>query len=131
MKQTIKVQVQHGNGAEWETTLEINAGPKNLMKAMDQLQKEIDYPGRKSVGGYSFRVLIGGEILPFYDYPTDLADARKTLGLRAAGRPAEMSDGARRNIYIDDASWEIAQRLGGGNASEGIRKALAIADAAK
>ncbi len=42
------------------------------------------------------------------------------------GRPSEMQDGKRRNIYIDADSWEAAIRLGNGNASEGIRKALAL-----
>jgi hypothetical protein len=58
-------------------------------------------------------------------------DQRKViaaLGLtQSVGRPKIMEDARRRNISIDDASWEIAQRLGDGNASEGIRKALAMA----
>ena len=44
------------------------------------------------------------------------------------GRPFEMEDGKRRNIYIDAASWESALRLGDGNASVGIRKALSVAN---
>lgn len=40
------------------------------------------------------------------------------------GRPKKMTEGRRRNIYIDDESWESAQKLGGGNASDGIRIAL-------
>ena len=43
------------------------------------------------------------------------------------GRPVEMDGGKRRNIYIDAASWETALCLGDGNASVGIRKALALA----
>ena len=39
-----------------------------------------------------------------------------------------MAGGKRRNIYIDAASWETALCLGDGNASVGIRKALALAD---
>lgn len=46
---------------------------------------------------------------------------------RPAHRPQEMKGGKRRNIYIDNASWEIAQKLGGGKASEGIRLALQMA----
>lgn len=38
-----------------------------------------------------------------------------------------MDGGKRRNIYIDAASWETALCLGDGNASVGIRKALALA----
>lgn len=40
------------------------------------------------------------------------------------GRPPKMTDGKRRNIYIDDASWQKAKKLGDGKPSEGIRKAL-------
>lgn len=35
-----------------------------------------------------------------------------------------MKNGKRRNVYIDNQSWEAAKRLGGGNASEGIRIAI-------
>lgn len=42
------------------------------------------------------------------------------------GRPAEMKDGKRRNVYIDDRSWERAAEIGNGNASEGIRLALLL-----
>lgn len=41
------------------------------------------------------------------------------------GRPEEMQGGKRRNVYIDDASWAKAVELGNGNASDGIRVALA------
>jgi len=41
------------------------------------------------------------------------------------GRPPKMTDGKRRNIYIDDASWQKAKTLGDGKPSEGIRKVLA------
>lgn len=40
------------------------------------------------------------------------------------GRPPKMADGKRRNIYIDDASWQKAKELGDGKPSEGIRVAL-------
>ena len=40
------------------------------------------------------------------------------------GRPTEMKDGKRRNVYIDDRSWEVAMKVGEGNASDGIRQAL-------
>lgn len=39
------------------------------------------------------------------------------------GRPSVI-DGKRRNVFIDDLSWQRAQKLGDGNASEGIRRAL-------
>lgn len=57
-------------------------------------------------------------------------DQRKVLAaLGQFVNAKKMEAGRRRNIYVDDASWEIAQRLGGGNASEGIRKALELANA--
>lgn len=40
------------------------------------------------------------------------------------GRPQEMAEGKRRNIYIDAESWDKAQKIGNGNASDGIRIAL-------
>jgi hypothetical protein len=43
------------------------------------------------------------------------------------GRPEEMQGGKRRNVYLDDASWDTAVKLGNGNASDGIRMALARA----
>lgn len=46
---------------------------------------------------------------------------------RPAHRPVSVPGGKRRNVYLDDESWEIAQLLGGGKASEGIRAALQIA----
>ncbi len=52
-------------------------------------------------------------------------DGRKVAAaLGTAGRPSEMEGGKRRNPYLSDAEWELAKRLGDGNASEGIRKAL-------
>lgn len=53
-------------------------------------------------------------------------DGRKVAAaIGTAGRPAEMAGGKRSNIYLDAASREIAERLGNGNISEGIRIALA------
>jgi hypothetical protein len=55
-------------------------------------------------------------------------DGRKVAAaLGTAGRPAEMTGGKRRNIYMDDESASIAERLGNGNISDGIRIALAMA----
>jgi len=42
-------------------------------------------------------------------------------------RPTEMKDGRRRTIYIDAESWRLAQDLGEGKASEGIRRAIQMA----
>jgi len=41
-----------------------------------------------------------------------------------------MEGGRSRRIYIDEASWELARKLGKGNGSEGIRHALKIASEA-
>lgn len=41
------------------------------------------------------------------------------------GRPPEMEGGKRVNVYLDAASLARASRLGDGNVSEGIRRALA------
>lgn len=43
------------------------------------------------------------------------------------GRPAELEGGRRRNVYLDDQSWAIAEALGGGNISKGLRLALKAA----
>ena len=40
------------------------------------------------------------------------------------GRPSEMAGGKKVNTYLDAESVAIATRLGNGNVSEGIRKAL-------
>lgn len=43
----------------------------------------------------------------------------------SAGRPTEMTDGKRVNVYLDAASLARAAEMGAGNVSEGIRLALA------
>lgn len=45
------------------------------------------------------------------------------------GAPAKMEDGKRTNIYLSAESRAIAERVGGGNVSEGIRIALSKAPA--
>lgn len=55
-------------------------------------------------------------------------DGRKVAAaLGIAGRPSEMSGGKKVNTYLDAESIAIATRLGNGNVSEGIRKALKAA----
>lgn len=55
-------------------------------------------------------------------------DGRKVAAaLGTAGRPAEMTGGKRTNIYLDDDSRSIAEKLGNSNVSEGIRIALKMA----
>lgn len=41
-----------------------------------------------------------------------------------AGRPTELENGSRRNVYLDAVSIARAKKLGKGNISEGIRIAL-------
>lgn len=41
------------------------------------------------------------------------------------GRPPEIESGRRVNLWLDAASVERAEALGGGNVSAGVRKALA------
>lgn len=41
------------------------------------------------------------------------------------GAPFQMDGAVRRNIFTDAESWATAQRIGNGNASLGIRLALA------
>lgn len=45
-----------------------------------------------------------------------------------AGRPSEMEGGKRVNVYLDAESLAIASKLGNGNVSDGIRKALKQAE---
>lgn len=40
------------------------------------------------------------------------------------GAPRQMIGGKRRNIYIDEISWQKAKELGNGKPSEGIRRAI-------
>lgn len=55
----------------------------------------------------------------------DQRKIKAALGIsNNAGAPATV-DGRRRSLYIDDAAWEIAVSIGSGNASDGIRRALA------
>lgn len=52
-------------------------------------------------------------------------DGRKVAAaLGTTGRPAEMEGGKRVNVYLDAESLERAAKLGSGNVSEGIRRAL-------
>ena len=45
------------------------------------------------------------------------------------GRPAELENGKRVNVYLDADSLSIAAEIGDGNVSEGIRRALKAAAA--
>lgn len=52
-------------------------------------------------------------------------DTLESLSKMSVGRPAEMNEGKRVNVYLDAASLARASALGEGNVSEGIRRALA------
>lgn len=52
-------------------------------------------------------------------------DGRKvSAALGITGRPTEVDGGKRINVYLDKKSIERATKLGDGNVSEGIRRAL-------
>ena len=40
------------------------------------------------------------------------------------GKPPQMKDGKRVNVYLDKPSLDWARKRGGGNASKGIRTVL-------
>ncbi|WP_434627071.1 hypothetical protein [Chromobacterium sp. CV08] len=63
--------------------------------------------------------------------PLDQRLVKMALGIASnAGAPPRMEGGARHNVYLDAESIDIAQALGDGNISRGIRLALrARADA--
>ena len=46
--------------------------------------------------------------------------------VRPVGRPSLIKNAKRFNLYLDVQSLEIAAKLGNGNVSEGIRKALLL-----
>ena len=52
-----------------------------------------------------------------------MPDTKQPSEKRPVGRPAEV-DGKRVQVYLDTKSLAIAAKLGNGNVSDGIRKAL-------
>ena len=52
-----------------------------------------------------------------------MPDTKQPPEKRPVGRPAEV-DGKRVQVYLDAKSLAIAAKLGNGNVSDGIRKAL-------
>ena len=55
-------------------------------------------------------------------------DGRKiAAALGKAGRRPKMAGGVRINLYLDAATVEAARRLGSGNLSLGVRRAVAMA----
>ncbi len=49
---------------------------------------------------------------------------KQTKPKASPGRPPSLSGGKRVNVYLDAASLKAADKLGGGNVSEGIRMSL-------
>lgn len=52
-----------------------------------------------------------------------MKDTKKPTEKRPIGRPADVG-GKRVQVYLDEKSLDLAAKLGNGNVSEGIRKAL-------
>ena len=53
---------------------------------------------------------------------------KRAIRMNSVGRPSEMEGGKRVQVYLDADSLALAAKLGNGNVSEGIRKALKHAD---
>ena len=52
-------------------------------------------------------------------------DGRKVAAaLGTTGRPQKIPEGRRVNVYLDGDSLEAARKIGNGNVSEGIRRAI-------
>lgn len=51
------------------------------------------------------------------------AKDKRAILSRGPGRPAEMLDGRRVELYLDEKTIEILRELGEGNLSAGARKA--------
>lgn len=43
---------------------------------------------------------------------------------RSPGRPKEISQGKNASVYLDDITLDMARKIGDGNLSQGIRKAV-------
>lgn len=57
----------------------------------------------------------------------ELKAMREQVEQKPPGRPQEMSGGKRVQVYLDDDSVSAASKIGDGNVSNGIRKALKMA----
>jgi hypothetical protein len=82
---------------------------------------------RKAHGDGAAKTEYGDKYRSQSSYLTDLigADDYNRVFVSAMGRPQEMAEGKRVNVYLDAPSLDTAQKLGDGNVSAGIRKALA------
>lgn len=59
-----------------------------------------------------------------FDTKSISKSVRRFFDVNPVGRPEELAGGRKVNTYLDAESIAIATRLGNGNVSEGIRKAL-------
>lgn len=62
--------------------------------------------------------------LAHFDTKSISKSVRRFFDVNPVGRPEELAGGRKVNTYLDADSISIATRIGNGNVSEGIRKAL-------
>jgi hypothetical protein len=58
-------------------------------------------------------------------------EGNAAAGKKRVGRPLELKDAVRKQVYMDDSSISTALKIGKGNLSEGVREALRRARADK
>lgn len=57
--------------------------------------------------------------------PLDQRKIKAALGIsNNAGRPEQMQDGKRRNVYMSESDAEYLRSVGDGNISSGIRRLI-------
>ena len=94
-----------------------------------------DYVNRRELDATNAIAVISRHAIPIAEHRFDANEDDKLhywrgrvvdLNIRKdAGRPIELEDGKRVNMFLDQTSIDTAKRLGAGNLSEGVRKSLA------
>ena len=110
--------VIEGMFLQWDTETSFPNHSAAMNDALDVVREE--HPaliGASESGEGGFSIII-------FDFATREKMTVTRFGQISPGRPAEMRDGKRVNIYIDAECVDIASRLGHGNISLGIRTAL-------
>lgn len=110
--------VIEGMFLQWDTETSFPEHSAAMNDALDVVREEqpaLITAAESGEGGFSIIIL---------DFATREKMTITRFGQIPPGRPAEMRDGKRVNIYIDAECVEIASRLGHGNISLGIRTAL-------
>lgn len=103
---------------QWETDRSFPSHSAAMNDATDVVRDEHpELIGSAEAGDTGYSIII-------FDASTREKLTVTRFGPIPSGRPAEMRDGKRINIYIDAEGIEIATRLGFGNVSLGIRTAL-------